>query len=559
MNLKLKKIIPAVTFLIASFSAFNLLDLYYYSTQSPDFRTYFSYIDFFTNNANSTGHGHGLLYYYLISVTTVLNSDLLTSLTFNSIVSSSVILTNYLIYLVGLAGYFQVLKKLDYKSGPIFLTFAGISFLPPVMEMIMYLKPEILAFGLLPWIIFSFDNFINTREYPHLLASMFSLSLLLQTKGSIFGMVVIFLFIYYFEFIKQEFNLSLKIAVIFLILFSVLYFENYSVNQIHLFNHIPQDYISYQNRATVSLIYHINRWDFWYFPIFNYHSNSFLGIALLDTFGDYFNLSINNDKSYFFYDEVLVSKNSFIQKYLRHYLGIVLTLFLYFSSLIYLLFKNEKRIIIVSPLIGMIILIINAFGFPDLNFDPSKGDTLKVHYYSFLLCFSLILLLVNAMKRQGIFSYFLMLVLVISSLFIAGFPKEQDSNINFYLESKASFTNLCSFNKKVITRSLDVNCDEVEKFCFHNLNSEDISEKLFLDKEVRYISAQDNIKVIDNLGIESEINDTDDCQIKLSDSSNSLITKYSTLTNTPIINLLYLLITMMLIITSIFKKNSDNL
>ena len=78
--------------------------------------------------------------------------------------------------------------------------------------------------------------------------------------------------------------------------------------------------------------------------------------------------------------------------------------------------------------------------------------------------------------------------MIISSLFISGFPKVEDSNINFYLESKASFTNICSFNKKVLTRSLDANCDKVENFCMHNINSESIFEKLLLDKQIRYIS-----------------------------------------------------------------------
>ena len=234
-----------------------------------------------------------------------------------------------------------------------------------------------------------------------------------------------------------------------------------------------------------------------------------------------------------------------------------MTLLFYLSSFIYFLLKKKKRIVVASPLIGMVILLINAFGFPDLNFDPTKGDTLKVHYYSFILCFSVILLLINALKKQGIFSYFLIMTLIISSLFISGFPKAGDSNINFYLESKASFTNVCSFNKKVLTRSLDANCDKVENFCMHNINSEDISEKLLLDKQVRHISIEDNIKVINNLGVEIQINDKNDCLIKLSDSSNSLITQYSTLANIPIINLLYLITGMLLIITSIFKKKSN--
>ena len=53
MNLKLKKLIPVSAFIVASFSSFNLLDLYYFSTQSPDFWTYFSYIEFLSSKCIS--------------------------------------------------------------------------------------------------------------------------------------------------------------------------------------------------------------------------------------------------------------------------------------------------------------------------------------------------------------------------------------------------------------------------------------------------------------------------------------------------------------------------
>ena len=54
---------------------------------------------------------------------------------------------------------------------------------------------------------------------------------------------------------------------------------------------------NYDNKAPLNIIYKFNLYNLVTSPIKNYHADSFLGITLLETSGDYFNLYWNNDSS----------------------------------------------------------------------------------------------------------------------------------------------------------------------------------------------------------------------------------------------------------------------
>ena len=63
LNLRVWKVI----FFLSLLGSFLITELFYSSSFSPDFQTYFTYIDFNFKNTNLTNNGHGHLYYYLVS------------------------------------------------------------------------------------------------------------------------------------------------------------------------------------------------------------------------------------------------------------------------------------------------------------------------------------------------------------------------------------------------------------------------------------------------------------------------------------------------------------
>ncbi len=73
INLKIAKVI----FYFSLVFSFFLTELFYSSNFSPDFQTYYSFIDFNFQNVETTNHGHGHLYYYIISFVIYLKSNLI--------------------------------------------------------------------------------------------------------------------------------------------------------------------------------------------------------------------------------------------------------------------------------------------------------------------------------------------------------------------------------------------------------------------------------------------------------------------------------------------------
>ena len=97
------------------------------------------------------------------------------------------------------------------------------------------------------------------------------------------------------------------------------------------------------------------------------------------------------------------------------------SLIFYIGSIYFLL--KEKNVILkkigVTGYIGILVLIINSmnlFPFLGKNFNPSKGDPIKTHYFSFLLAFTFIYLFIKFFKRKKqIYSLLFLLVMIFFS------------------------------------------------------------------------------------------------------------------------------------------------
>ena len=162
------------------------------------------------------------------------------------------------------------------------------------------LKPEILVFTFLPWIVLGMDEYFYENKRKSLVLSLFPLSLLLTSKGSVSGMVIIFLLLKYLKKINK--NNVKELLIIFFILLLVLLgvgFENYNYTDKNFFEVTTTP--NYDNVAELGFIYNLNFWDFYFSPVLGSHNDSFIGITLLDTFGDYYKVNINSPDNYFSY------------------------------------------------------------------------------------------------------------------------------------------------------------------------------------------------------------------------------------------------------------------
>ena len=143
--------------------------LYYDSLESPDINKYIVYFDHFFND-QATNKEHGLMYYYLHSLNySFLYSDFNNS---DFFIHKSIQGDNFYIFLFGLFGYYFLLIYLDFSMKVIFPTLIFVNFFRPSISMRLVYKPEILAFTLLPWIIYLLEQFLNSKNITNLILSI---------------------------------------------------------------------------------------------------------------------------------------------------------------------------------------------------------------------------------------------------------------------------------------------------------------------------------------------------------------------------------------------------
>jgi hypothetical protein len=196
------------------------------------------------------------------------------------------------------------------------------------------------------------------------------------------------------------------------LIFSLLIYESEKINEKYLWETtLHKD--SYDNVAPLSFLVHVND-ELFLNPYRDTQSSSMLGILLLDTFGDYW------QRYWFHKDAWLNNQNPGSLFSVRA--GLLIS-FSFYSYLIFLLLKErDKKLKKIGMLafIGIFTLLVSVFNiFPFLtkNFDPSKGDPIKTHYFSFLLCFSLIYVTINLLKSNKKFlTYSLLSFVFIFSL-----------------------------------------------------------------------------------------------------------------------------------------------
>ena len=140
-----------------------------------------------------------------------------------------------------------------------------------------------------------------------------------------------------------------------------------------LFQHQSPE--GYKNTAELGFAYNIDPVRLYTNPFSNNHRDSFIGVTLLDTFGDYFNIYWNNDESGFKQNRHVLNSSKD-----RAHIGLLLTLVFYFFLVVSAFTDKRYRKYTISVFIGSLtMLFISLF----IQFDPTSGDMVKTYYYSF--------------------------------------------------------------------------------------------------------------------------------------------------------------------------------
>ena len=162
-----------ICLLISIYFSFLIGEFFYDSIYSPDFSKYKIYMDYFQGNNEKTYLEQNLSYFFIQSFIFSLQNEKLFDYNFNALLDSSIFMTNNLLYIIGLIGIYKMLLNFNFKKNDILISLTLLNFFPPVLGMRMIFKPEIVVFALIPWIIYSIELFIDTKNEKYLYISYF--------------------------------------------------------------------------------------------------------------------------------------------------------------------------------------------------------------------------------------------------------------------------------------------------------------------------------------------------------------------------------------------------
>ena len=442
MKSNTKTLISFITFIISLFTSYFLGEIFYNSIDGTDFYRYFRYIEYFNGTVETPSREQGLFYFWFISNFIEFSQNYYLPDKWEYVYSTAIQLGNFLLYLVGLLGLFLWLASKKINKSVIFLSLSVLNFFPPVYGGRLIMKPEIIVFCFLPWVFIGIDNYFKNQKKLNLILVAPLLSLLVTSKGTIAIMVFLSLLYLYFEDIRKINIKKLLLPIgIFTVLTTLLYNENSNINSISLLSH--QELDQYLFKAQISFLYNINFVELFTNPFRSQHANSLIGITLIDLFGDYFNRYWDHSRSLF-----LANRRELFE-FLpnpRRNISLFLSIIFVISSMFSSSNKTFKKHQMVY-LIGTLILALTSLGLFGLHFNPEKGDTVKTHYYFYLIAISFTVIFVQYLSNR---KYSIQLVSVfltiIISLFIFGFPKTYDSEYKSIMQDKLAVTIGCNIS-----------------------------------------------------------------------------------------------------------------
>tara|TARA_B100001996_G_scaffold44641_1_gene32248 strand:- start:3366 stop:5087 length:1722 start_codon:yes stop_codon:yes gene_type:complete len=555
----------SIIFIFSTLFTFVLGELFFYTPNGVDHIYHSKYLSYFLNLSENTYTGFGLIYYYIIALVSHLRIDEVNNLNAVHFMNSSIHTANFLLYLLGIIGIYYLLRKNLFSKTTILIALTLNNFLIPVFIMRSILKPEIFAFSLFPWIILGLDKYFKLNSLKNFLLVVIPLSVMLTIKGSVTGMIIIILLIRYSKYLKTNFKKHLLCFFILVFCFSLISLETNNVNDFNLLEHnFTGVDDKYNNKADTKFLFNINGWDMIFNPVFPYHNNSLISITLLDTFGDYFNVFIDYEEHLFIYDinheytnNLNYNKSFNYGKYLVHYLGVFLAI-IFYSLAIFFSAKDKKYLeFYLGPIVGIFILSVSSFGFPFNHFDPNTGDTLKSNYYSFLIAVSFIFIVVKLFKKINLLNFFISLLLIFIFFFSLGFPKSENSEINFFLEEKIEVSLACEVIS-IFLKNTDFNdCNnKVKKTCDYNIYSN--SAKNFLNIEKNNLSLnKDNPLLFEGSDEKlTKVTSSNVCEKYIEDGVQLYNPVSKGLRSLPPINMIYLLLTLFSITYYFYDLNS---
>ena len=424
---------------------FFITYLNYDSMRGTDFDRYGKYLDYFVkSDIQKVGLESGVGYFYFISKFFEILSKpiLISSIYVEPIYSLSIQLGNFLLLIIGLIGIFYLFEYLQVDKTLNLICLSFVSVFPPILGARLILKPEILAVAFLPWLILFYYKFFETNKLVFLVFSsplILSLSVLKSSITFMIGLCLLTVFRKQL-FTKKFVTFNILLSPLFILLIN----ENFYVNGNYLWEHVINE--NYLNTASLSYIFSFSFSEIYNNPFRNNLSSSMLSIIFADTFNDYW-------QRYWYHRDGWSGKN-FPGNLLHMRISILLSISFYFLTTYFLINEKDKKMRNIGILgyVGILALIINALNLLPIftqNFNPSKGDPMKTHLFSFLLIFSFYYFLTKVQILKNLNMYLIIFIIFNAYIFTIINPVEVNKYKETFYLNKLHVASPCMLNNYV--------------------------------------------------------------------------------------------------------------
>ena len=155
MKIILEKFYLPLTILF-NFYLFLITYIQYSSHRGTDFDIYGNYLNYFIFGIQGSLEEQTVGYFSLVSKVSRFSIDTIKiSVDYKELIyNHGIQITNYLLFIIGLVGIYKLLMYLDINKFHSLTIINLLSVFPPLLGLRMILKPEIMAFAFLPWLIY---------------------------------------------------------------------------------------------------------------------------------------------------------------------------------------------------------------------------------------------------------------------------------------------------------------------------------------------------------------------------------------------------------------------
>ena len=425
--------VPRLIFNLTLVMSFLLGVFLYNSTNGTDFSRYNRYFEYFLGNAEYTSREQGVFYFWSIFKLAEIPTFFFESIRIETLFNPAIQITNFIYYLIGTYGFFKLLSFHNFKKSDIYIVLTFLNVFPPLFGARLIMKPEIVAFAVLPWLIYLTKTYLKTKKPFYLICLLPFFLVGLTAKAFITGSIGLLLLFIFFPKLK-EFNFKhlMYFTSILAVLLAMVFYNDFRINNVGFISH--EFVAQYNYKAPLSFLYHIDIDTLINNPYRDNLNDSFISITLLDMFGDYFERYWDHSRSLFMQDRFEL--DSLNLNLLRRRIASLLSF-----TFLFLSFKNKEfRLYKLSYLIGIFLILMISLGVFGTYFNPDKADTVKTHYYSFLLAFSFIFIILELIKnKKNSQKYFVFAIYLLMILFIFGFPKSLSYDFEFQTSSEQFF------------------------------------------------------------------------------------------------------------------------